>query len=93
MLLCVLSVWGCGSRYVTEMREKYISVYTSVYTSLIRFASPSGKYALAGENSTLPCQIFYITCGWNTPSTSSLNEQDGSSLFEAEKFIASRPNG
>ena len=62
--------------------------------SLIRFASPSGKYALAGENSTLPFQIFYITCGWNNrPSTSALNEQDGSSLFKAEKFIASRPNG
>ena len=62
--------------------------------SLIRFASPSGKYALAGETSALTYQIFYITCGWNNrPSTSALSEHDGSPHFQVLKFIASRPNG
>ena len=62
--------------------------------SLIRFASPSGKYALAGENSALTYQIFYITCGWNNrPSTSALSEHDGSPHFQVLKFIAPRPNG
>ena len=25
--MCVLSVWGCGSRYVAEMHEKFVSVW------------------------------------------------------------------
>ena len=42
--------------------------------SVIRFASPSGKYALLDANARLPSQIFYNACGW---STSMLSDPDG----------------
>ena len=59
--------------------------------SLIRFASPSGKYAKQGQKWRLPCRIFHNSCGLDRPQVHWATA--AVPLLRRETVIASRPNG